>query len=68
MAARAVDKKYKCILNKSENATPELSLFIYKMVQDSKANESESEYSKTGLCITVKKLADVVTRKHTKVI
>ena len=24
MAARAVDKKYKCILNKSENATPEL--------------------------------------------
>ena len=28
--------------------------FIYKMMQASKANESVSECSKTGLCITVK--------------
>ena len=31
-------------------------VFIYKMMQASKANESVSEYSKTGLCITVKVL------------
>ena len=31
-------------------------LFIYKMMQDSKANESVSEYLKTGSCITVKVL------------
>ena len=29
-------------------------LFIYKLMQASKANESLSGYSKTGLCITVK--------------
>ena len=31
-------------------------LFISKIIQESKANESVSEYSKTGLCITVKVL------------
>ena len=31
-------------------------LFIYKMMQASKINENVSEYSKTGLCITVKRL------------
>ena len=31
-------------------------LFIYKMMQASKANECVSEYSKTGLGITVKVL------------
>ena len=31
-------------------------LFIYKMMQASKANESVSEYLKTGSCITVKVL------------
>ena len=30
--------------------------FVYKMIQASNANESVSEYSKTGLCITVKVL------------
>ena len=29
-------------------------LFLYKMMQANEANESVSEYSKTGLCITVK--------------
>ena len=44
------------IQHKSENATPELFKFpfIHKMTQTSKANESASECSKTGLCITVK--------------
>ena len=37
-----------------KNATHELfAIYIYKMMQASKANESVSEYSKTGLCITV---------------
>ena len=41
-------------------------LFIYTMMQASKANESVSEYSKTWLCIKVKNVADVVPRKHKK--
>ena len=51
------DSSFLNILNKSENATPELfAIYIYKMMQASKANESVSEYSKTGLCIKVKVL------------
>ena len=38
------------------------------MVQASKANEIVIEFSKTGLCITVKSFTDVVTRKHLKAI
>ena len=34
------------IMNKTENATPNCLLFIYKMMQASKANESVSKYSK----------------------
>ena len=34
------------------------------MLQASKANESESEYSKIGLCITVKGFANVGTGTH----
>ena len=42
------------ILNKSENTTHELFAIYLQMMQASKANESVSECSKTGLCITVK--------------
>ena len=44
------------ILNKRENATPELFAFIYKMMQASNANESASECLKTRPCLTVKVL------------
>ena len=40
-------------------------LFIYKMMQASKANESVSEYSKTGLCIIVKVLR-MLSRRNTQ--
>ena len=51
MAFQVSDRRVGYILNKSENATPELFAFICKMTQASKANESVSECSKTGLCI-----------------
>ena len=43
-----------CILNKSETLHLNCLPFIYKMMQASKANESLSECSKTGLCIKLK--------------
>ena len=42
-------------------------LFIYKMMQASKVNESISKYSKTGLCITEKVLR-MLSQGNTKVI
>ena len=43
--------------------------FLYKIVQASNANESESECSKTGLCITVKVLQMLPReKKNTKAI
>ena len=53
------------ILNKSENATPELFVIFIQNDAVSKANESVSECSKTGLCITVS-FMDVVMRKDMK--
>ena len=44
------------ILNKSKNATPELFTIYIQNDQASKANDSVSKCSKTGLCITVKVL------------
>ena len=51
MAFQVSDRRVGNIQNKSENAAPELMPFICKMTQASKANESVSECSKTGLCI-----------------
>ena len=44
------------LLNKSENATPELFAIYIQNDAKSKVNEIVSEYLKTGLCITVKVL------------
>ena len=43
-----------CILNKSENATPELFVIYIQNDATSKANENVSECSNTGFCITGK--------------
>ena len=56
------------ILNKMKTFHLNCVPFIYKMIQASKANESVSECSKTGLCITVTVLRDVVTREHMRTI
>ena len=50
MLFQVSDRRVGYILNKSENATPELFV-ICEMMQSSKANGSVSECSKTGLCI-----------------
>ena len=51
MPFQVSDRRVRYILNKSENPTPDCLPFICKMMQSSKANESVSECSKTGLCI-----------------
>ena len=51
-------------MNKNENATPELFAIYIKNAQASKANESVTDSSKTGLCITVKVLPILSRRRH----
>ena len=46
----------KTILNKNENATPELLPSLYKIMQTKNANESVSLCSNNWQCITVKVL------------
>ena len=58
------DRHVDYILNKSENATPELLAFICKMTQASIANENFTECSKTWLCIKYKSLR-ILSRGNT---
>ena len=51
MSFQVSDRREGYILNKSENATPELFAIYMQMIEASQANESVSECSKTGLCI-----------------
>ena len=56
MSFQVSNRRIGYILNKSENATPELFAIYMQIRHASKANKSVSESSKTGLCIRLKAL------------